>query len=112
LTAVTYNLHAPIFFQVFMFLISIILFYLSRKAITEIGKQIFLKFRNLLTQKLIGPLFYNYLLFFLSLFTIFYLPSLIPSEIKMGGSIINIFSHYIGYLFGLFVPIVIDKLKL
>lgn len=112
LAAVAYNLHTPILFQIFILFISVILLYLNKTAINEIGKQIILRIKECLAQKLIGLLFYNYLVFVLSIVSMFALPTLIPSNITIGSSIINILSHYIGYLFGLFVPIITDKLKL
>ncbi len=109
LIVVAYNLKTPVAFQIFIFAASIILFYLNRITIKEIGTQIILKTKNLLKQKLIGRFVYYYLLFVLTIFSIFYLPNLIPSNIIEGGSLINTFSHYLGYIFGLFVPIIIDK---
>ncbi len=109
LIVVAYNLKTPFRFQLFIFAISIILVYFNKIAIKEIWKQIILKTKNLLIEKLIRRLIYYYLLFVLTIFSIFYLPNLIPSNIIEGGSLINIFSHYIGYIFGLFVPIIIDR---
>ena len=111
LMMVAYNLSTPDIFQIIIVLILVILFYFNRIVIKEVGKQMVIKFKNRLTQNLIKSLVYNYLLFLASFYFIFFLPYLIPSKIILGKSIINIFAHYIGYLFGLFVPIIIEKLS-
>lgn len=103
------NLRVPITFQIFILSISIILFYLNRVAIKEISNQIFLKFKGLMSQKLYGQIIYYYLLFFWVIIFIFGLPIIIPSNIIIGNGRINIFSHYIGYLFGFFVPLIINS---
>lgn len=104
------NLGTPAFFQVIVISLSIILIFLNRAAIKEIFEQTILKFKNLISQKF--KLFmYNTILFSIVIVFIFSLPSLIPSEIKNGNSIINIFSHYVGYLFGLFIPLIMTSIK-
>ncbi len=108
LIVVANNLGTPITFQIFILSILIILIYLNRVAIKEIGKIMMLKFKDLFSQKSVGRLIYKYLLFILIIISIFNLPNLIPSKIKIGSSIINIFSHYVGYLFGLFIPLIIN----
>jgi len=54
---------------------------------------------------------YRLLLILLVIKYLFSLPVLIPPEILIGGSVINIFSHYVGYTFGTFTPIIIGSLK-
>jgi hypothetical protein len=54
---------------------------------------------------------YRLLLISLAIKYLFYLPVLIPPEILIGKGVLNIFSHYIGYTFGTFTPIIIRLLK-
>jgi hypothetical protein len=54
---------------------------------------------------------YKLLLISLTIKYLFYLPVLIPPEIVIGKGVLNIFSHYIGYTFGTFTPIIIRSLK-
>ncbi|MCW1296376.1 MAG: hypothetical protein OH319_01710 [Candidatus Parvarchaeota archaeon] len=42
---------------------------------------------------------------------LFLLPFLIPKNVIAGGSLTNTLAHYIGYIFGLFLPILLDLLK-
>jgi hypothetical protein len=54
---------------------------------------------------------YRLLLISLAIKYLFYLPILIPQEIVIGKGVLNIFSHYIGYTFGTFTPIIIGVIK-
>lgn len=113
LIAVEYNLKGHpflLFLKIISFLLFIILIYFNRIALKEISIQIIIKTKNIYSEKLVIPMIYNCSLFVLVIYFMFYLPYLIPSKITEGSGIINIFSHYIGYIFGLFVPFIITML--
>jgi hypothetical protein len=56
----------------------------------------------------IGYFTYWYIIFGLICLIYVMLPFMIPSEIRVNGSIINTLSHFLGYVFGLFFPMAID----
>jgi|GEM_PF-2430318 len=102
------NLHASFNFQIFTLIILAILLFLNRITIKEIGKKFI---QDIKDSRNFGVFLYNYVLLVLSIIFIFFLPNLIPSKITVGNSIINIASHYIGYIFGLFISIIIVNIE-
>jgi len=91
-------------------IIAVFLIYINRKVIKEISKQMILNWRMLPNQKFIERL-YSIAIFSLVIVFMFSFTTAIPSKIVVENSIINIFSHYIGYMFGLFVPWAISIVK-
>lgn len=66
-------------------------------------------FRKNLKEKFLKSYYEIYMFLFSFLVVIFSVSLLIPKEIVVGNSVTNVFSHYIGYLFGIFSGILIKK---
>ncbi len=92
-------------------LLSVFLAYTLRTKIKNILKKFLLQYKYLAKLSFKNRLA-KLLVFIFSFLLSFYLPILIPTNIIIGGSIINIASHYFGYIFGIFVPIIINGLTL
>ena len=114
LVFVIFNLHASLHFKIFTLVLLAILLILNRIVIYEVGKQIIQIFKNSLIFNNfhdIGNFIYYFSLFALSIIFLFFLPNLIPSQVIVGNNIINTPSHYIGYIFGLFISIIVGNIK-
>lgn len=108
LVFVVRNLHASLYFQIFTIIIFVILLFLNKITIKEIG----IKLYKILKKRCgIRIFYYNCFVFILSILFIFFLPNLIPSKVTVGNSIINIPSHYLGYIFGLFTSIIVENIE-
>jgi len=81
--------------------------YQNFTGIIKILKLLAVRFSTIKTRG-IGYFAYWYILFGLICLIYILLPFMIPSEIRVNGSIINSLSHFLGYVSGLFFPMVID----
>lgn len=93
------------FILILLFLI--LLFWINMSAIKEIAIKLIMKYKH--QKRFIG--LYNIIVFLMVIFFVFYLSNIIPPEIRNGNTLINTPAHYFGYAFGVFVPIIIEKLK-
>jgi hypothetical protein len=113
---VFFNLKIPSMDKFIMTFILSVLFiyftYVNRLGIKQMMSVLaFDRIKNLFKDSSFA-LAYRLLLISLAMIYLFLLlPALIPPEITIGNSLINIFSHYIGYTFGIFMPLTIESLK-
>lgn len=91
-------------------IVSIFLIYMNRKNIIELFKKSIGNYKNLLNKSYLERV-YGIYVFVLVVFFIFSLFTLIPQDIREGNKLVNILSHYVGYVFGVFVPLLLDKLR-
>ncbi len=103
-----FNSRAPIFAKIVWAIISIAFLLINLKTLNGIYKHYIKEFKELANYLLIKRL-YRVFFFLLAFICLFSLHRLIPLEIKKGNIIINILAHYVGYLFGLAIPLVIEK---
>jgi hypothetical protein len=89
---------------------SIFLILKNRKNFKELFKKIITNYKSLSNKRYLERV-YEICIFVLTIFFISSLVTLIPSNIREGNTIVNIFSHYVGYIFGLFTPLFLDGLK-
>lgn len=102
------NIHANTYLYIILFTIIIAFLYAQKNIIKE-GYTLIKRTKT----KLKGPLsllsYYSLVLFISSLIYLFSLPLLIPEVHVVDGHIINSLAHYIGYVFGVFTPLVLKK---
>jgi len=93
-----------------LFLITLLFLFLNRYSIKTILEWIISETKRNLEENLLS---FAYKIFILSLviFFTFSLWTLLPSNIKIGKNIINIAAHYLGYCFGAFVPLLLERWK-
>ncbi|GBE54613.1 hypothetical protein BMS3Bbin15_00771 [archaeon BMS3Bbin15] len=103
-----FNSRAPIFTKIIFVIISIAFLLINLKTLNEIYKHYIKEFKELANYSLIKRL-YRVFFFLLAFICLFSLHGLIPLEIKKGNITINILAHYVGYFFGLVIPLVIEK---
>lgn len=105
---IIFNLNVPNTLRLITIAIAVLLTYINWKNIKEILNLTINQIKNPMTNQLMRLckiLFFVFVFIFL-----FILPFLIPSEIVNGKIKINILSHYIGYCFGVFIPIIFEDL--
>jgi hypothetical protein len=103
LTIVSFlSLPVPPFTRLIFLSLSIWYSYKNRVVI----RQIFATIRKLIKKSV-----YEYWVFLLALILMFSLPSLIPKNIVQEGRGVNILAHYIGFIFGVFVPSIIKTIN-
>lgn len=103
-----FNLNTPMSIKSGLAIISAMFLYKNITPIIQISKQFHYDLNVLLaTNPLVGM--YRFLIFMLVLVFIFSLPKLIPAVIAKGTIQINILAHYLGYVFGVAAPLIIEK---
>ena len=105
---VIWSIFNKIEFSIFLILITLFLAYINREPIKEILTQIKSRWNKLISQKFLER-FYNITIFIFTILFVFSLWSLIPSRIIFGSSLINTPTHYLGYCFGVFIPVLIER---
>ncbi|NMX21828.1 hypothetical protein C5S30_05240 [ANME-1 cluster archaeon GoMg4] len=90
-------------------ILTIALLYLNIKPIKEIISKLILLPHQLIEQ--ISIWIYKFTIFSLTFFFIFSLWIFLPYNIKIGSALINTLAHYSGYVFGVFVPMLIERLS-
>ncbi len=103
-----FDSRASIFVKIIFVIISIAFLLINLKTLNGIYKHYIKEFKELANYSLIKRL-YRVFFFLLAFICLFSLHGFIPLEIKKGNIIINILAHYVGYFFGLFIPLVIEK---
>ena len=89
-------------------IVTIFLTIMNASSIKNILYRLSIGCKNISTRNFIR--IYEILIFILTVIFIFSLYEIIPSEFVVGTNKINIFSHYIGYCFGVFVPLIIETI--
>ena len=87
---------------------SIILAYLNRKGLLALVRVLVPFLRTGGDERMVK--FYKNVVFLLSIFFVFSLFALVPRTPRMDSAIVNTTAHYIGYVFGLFVPTAVETL--
>lgn len=105
-----WSIFSEIGFLLVLIPITLILLFCNRNSIKEILIQMKSEFYKLSRQNFIRRA-YNILIFLLTFVFIFSLWKFLPTKIITKIGAINIVAHYLGYCFGVFVPILIEKLK-
>jgi len=97
-----------------MFAIALIYVYKARLNLKKIFWILFLDFKNICKSKYSIKL-YKISIFVLSIYFLFSLSTILPVDIRIeNNNVINIASHYFGYVFGICIPLIIvglEKLK-
>lgn len=99
------------FFFVASVILSIILLYIERKDVIAVVHKILSKGAEALRTARINPLgnYYRMMIGMISMIFLFQLPLLVTSEVITKFGIINTPAHYWGYIFGLVIPLLIEK---
>lgn len=105
-----FSLKTDFFMQFLCLVIALILIIYLRRIIWDLGKE-FLKFMNSKKMKARYRFYRFFILLLTVIIIIFSLFFIIPSEINMGNNTFtNIVSHYIGYVIGAFIPILLERI--
>lgn len=91
--------------EIGLVLFSIVLAYMNRAGLLALSSHLRAEFRSLKKVKPSERL-YKVIFFSLALVMMFQLPLLLPSEIVVGATLINVVAHYVGYMFGLLLPLI------
>jgi hypothetical protein len=88
-------------------IISLFLIYKNRSALLEVFSLMKLSYFNLLKNIRKNPLnvLYQILVFSLLVPFTFSLSFLVPKNIVLAGSLMNVLAHYIGYIFGFIISL-------
>ncbi|MHA2031579.1 MAG: hypothetical protein ACW99Q_19555 [Candidatus Kariarchaeaceae archaeon] len=95
------------FIYSFVILVSLILLVLNIQKIIRLTHE-FVGYIQRIPKKAIIEFLYKTFVAILPVFLTFSLPMLLPAVLVTNGKIINIISHYMGWIFGLFMPILLD----
>lgn len=95
------------FIYLFVILFSLIFLVLNIQNIIRLTHE-FVGYIQRIPKKAIFEFLYKTFVAILLVFLTFSLPMLLPAILVTNGTIINIISHYIGWIFGLFLPILLD----
>ncbi|MEM2250831.1 MAG: hypothetical protein QXU01_04475 [Candidatus Hadarchaeales archaeon] len=99
--------HRIVFLLIIIAVVCAFLGFLARKGMRNLFRWLC---KSLKEASLFGRI-YGSLILCLSLFVVFQLPLLLPAEIIVDGKVINILAHYLGYVFGFFVPFFTYRLR-
>ena len=91
-------------------LITIFFLFLNRTQISKLIKQFEKERKKLLKEKFILR-FYKMFVFAFTITFMFSLFALLPSNVIVGKIVINTPAHYFGYLFGILIPYILNKLE-
>jgi hypothetical protein len=91
-------------------IITVFAIYANRVPIKKIFYQINIGFKNNARQNFFQRT-YKIFIFLLLIIFIFSFYKILPSEFVTDTGITNIFSHYMGYCFGVFIPVIITLIK-
>jgi len=107
ISCTVWSIPNKIYFLTFplLLLILFLLIYL-RKTVKRIATQLRLKLNHLKSG--IAKFYYIFILIFSMIFVALGLYIILPSKVMVGNTLINVLSHYIGYLFGIGVPVAIE----
>lgn len=99
------NIPSEMFHSILILTIAVFLIFLQKETFKEIVQNRF-KIKNWLRKLSMFQQLYLTLVLPFTIVSIFVLPILVPQNILQNGVIINSLAHYIGYFFGVFVPLV------
>ncbi|MFP4655482.1 MAG: rhomboid family intramembrane serine protease [Methanohalobium sp.] len=97
----------------FIFVLTAVLIYLNKEFIREMAG--YLKNLGYIRRKSreLNMLEFEYYVFLITLTVVFLFPFyiIVPLNPTQGGSIVNSLSHYIGYIYGILAPVLVEKWK-